>query len=82
MWPWRPSAAARPTRKIAADKAVHPFQVNLRKKQLLEGASDLFLRGKQTQDKEDQQPRESERFQDIGILKEALQNPSAAPVGT
>ena len=68
--------------EIAADSAVHPIQVNQRKKRLLEGACDLFLRGKKTQDKDDQQARESELFQDIGKLKDALQNPSAAPVGT
>ncbi|WP_286194506.1 transposase [Synechococcus sp. CCY 0621] len=35
--------------EIAADHAVHPIQVSQWKKQLLEGASDLFTRGKKTQ---------------------------------
>jgi transposase len=35
--------------EIAADHAIHPIQVSQWKKQLLEGASDLFTRGKKTQ---------------------------------
>ncbi|MBW4531524.1 MAG: hypothetical protein KME02_12645 [Aphanothece saxicola GSE-SYN-MK-01-06B] len=34
--------------EIAADHAVHPIQVSQWKKQLLEGASDLFTRGNKT----------------------------------
>jgi transposase-like protein len=41
--------------EIAADHAVHPIQVNQWKKQLLEGASDLFSRGKMTQAKDGSQ---------------------------
>jgi putative transposase len=59
--------------EIAADYAVHPIQVSQWKKQLLDGASDLFLRGKKTQDKDDQQARESELFQEIGKLKMELE---------
>ena len=66
----------------AANNTVHPIQVSQRKKQRLEGASNLFLRDNKTQDKDDQQARESELFQAIGKRKEALQNPSAAPRGT
>jgi putative transposase len=59
--------------EIAADYAVHPIQVSQWKKQLLDGASDLFLRGKKIQDKDDQQARESELFQEIGKLKMELE---------
>jgi len=38
--------------EIAADHAIHPIQVNQWKKQLLEGASELFTRGKKSNDKE------------------------------
>ena len=34
--------------EIAADRAVHPIRVSQWKKQLLEGASDLFTRGKKS----------------------------------
>ena len=36
----------------AADNTVHPIQVSQRKKQRLEGASNLFLRDNKTQDKD------------------------------
>ena len=32
--------------EIAADHAIHPIQVSLSKKQLLDVASELFMRGK------------------------------------
>ena len=35
--------------EIAADHAIHPIQVSQWKKQLLEGASELFTSGKKTQ---------------------------------
>ncbi len=41
--------------EIAADHAIHPIQVSQWKKLLLEGASDLFTRGKKTKDKEEGQ---------------------------
>jgi putative transposase len=34
--------------EIAADHAIHPIQVSQWKKQLLEGASELFTRGKKS----------------------------------
>jgi transposase len=43
--------------EIAADHAIHPIQVSQWKKQLLEGASDLFTRGKKTKDKEEGQAK-------------------------
>ena len=52
--------------EIAADHAIHPIQVSQWKRQLLDGASELFTRGKQTKDKEEGQAKEGELFQQIG----------------
>ena len=38
--------------EIAADHAIHPIQVSQWKKQLLEGSSELFTRGKKSQAKD------------------------------
>ena len=35
--------------EIAADHAIHPIQVSQWKRQLLDGASELFTRGKKTE---------------------------------
>ena len=43
--------------EIAADHSIHPIQVSQWKRQLLDGASELFTRGKKSKDKEDGQPR-------------------------
>jgi len=43
--------------QIAADHAIHPIQVSQWKRQLLDGASELFTRGKQTKDREEGRPR-------------------------
>ena len=59
--------------EIAADHAVHPIQVSQWKKQLLEGASELFTRGKKTIDKEEGQAKEAELFQQIGRLQMELE---------
>ena len=59
--------------EIAADHAVHPIQVSQWKKLLLEGASDLFTRGKKTQTKEESQAKEAELFQQIGKLQMELE---------
>ena len=42
--------------QIAADHGVHPIQVSQWKKQLLEGASDLFSPGKKSKDKDESVP--------------------------
>ena len=39
--------------EIAADHAIHPIQVSQWKKLLLEGASELFTRGKKSKDREE-----------------------------
>jgi transposase-like protein len=44
--------------EIAADHAIHPIQVSQwKKKQLLDGASELFTRGKKSKDKEEGQAK-------------------------
>ena len=59
--------------EIAADHAVHPIQVSQWKRQLLDGASELFTRGKQSKDKEESQAKEAELFQQIGKLQMELE---------
>ena len=59
--------------EIAADHAIHPIQVNQWKRQLLDGASELFTRGKKTKDKEEGQAKEAELFQQIGRLQMELE---------
>jgi putative transposase len=39
--------------QIAADHPIHPNQLSQWKRQLLDGASELFTRGKQTKDREE-----------------------------
>jgi hypothetical protein len=43
------------------------------KKQLLEGASDLFTLGNKTQSKDESQAKEAELFQQIGKLQMELE---------
>ena len=50
-----------------------PIQVSQWKRQLLDGASELFTRGKQTKDKEEGQAKEAELFQQIGRLQMELE---------
>jgi transposase-like protein len=59
--------------EIAADHAIHPIQVSQWKRQLLDGASELFIRGKQTRDKDEGQAKEAELFQQIGRLQMELE---------
>jgi len=59
--------------QIAADNAVHPIQVSQWKKQLHEGASELFSSGKKSKEKDDTQAKESELFQQIGRLQMELE---------
>ena len=58
--------------EIAADHAVYTIQVSQRKRQLLDGASELFSRGKNTKDTEEGQAKEAELFQQIGQLQMEL----------
>lgn len=59
--------------EIAADHAIHPIQVSQWKRQLLDGASELFSRGKNTKHKEEGQAKEAELFQQIGRLQMELE---------
>jgi len=59
--------------EIAADHAIHPIQVSQWKKQMLEGASDLFTRGKKSNANEEVQAKEAELFQQIGRLQMELE---------
>ena len=61
--------------EIAADHAIHPIQVSQWKRQLLDGASEMFTRGKKTKEKEEGQAKESELFQQIGKLQMELEWP-------
>ena len=56
--------------EIAVDHAIHPIQVNQWKKPLLDGASELFTRGKE---KEEGQAKEAELFQQNGKLQMELE---------
>ena len=44
-------------------EAIHPIQVSQWKKQLLDGASELFMRCKKSKDKEESQTKAAELFQ-------------------
>jgi len=57
----------------AADHAIHPIQVSQWKRQLLDGASELFTRAKKSKDKEEGQAKEAELFQQIGRLQMELE---------
>jgi transposase-like protein len=59
--------------EIAADHAVHPIQVSQWKKQLLDGASELFSRGNKSQATDESQATEAELFQQIGKLQMELE---------
>jgi len=59
--------------EIAADHSIHPIQVSQWKRQLLDGASELFTRGKKSKDKEEGQAKEAELFQPIGKLQMELE---------
>jgi putative transposase len=49
--------------QIAADHAIHPIQVSQWKRQLLDGASELFVRGNKSKDTGEIQVKETELFQ-------------------
>ena len=59
--------------EIAADHAIHPIQVSQWKRQLLDGASELFTRGSKSKDKEEEKAKEAELFQQIGRLQMELE---------
>ena len=59
--------------EIAADHAIHPIQVSQWKRQLLDGASELFTRANKSKDKDENQAKEAELFQQIGKLQMELE---------
>lgn len=61
--------------EIAQKHKLHPTQINLWKKQLLEGAEDVFLDGKPKQvgKKKTDEPEASELYEQIGRLKVQLE---------
>ena len=61
--------------EIAADHAIHPIQVSQWKRQMLDGANELFTRGKKAKDKDKdgRQAKEAELFQQIGRLQMELE---------
>ena len=59
--------------EIAADHSIHPIQVSQWKRQLLDGASELFNRGKKAKDKGEGLAKEAELFQQIGRLQMELE---------
>ena len=59
--------------EIVTDHIIHPIQVNQWKKQLLDGGSELLTRSKKSKDKEEDQAKEAELFQQIGKLQMELE---------
>lgn len=60
-------------RQLATQYSVHPTQVGLWKRQLIEGAPELFERGRATGREEEFQRRERELFEEIGRLRMDLE---------
>jgi len=56
-------------KEITADHAIHPIQVSQWKRQLLDGASGLFIRGEINKDKDKGPAKEAELFQRIGRFR-------------
>jgi len=63
--------------KMAANHAIRLSRVSRRKKQLMEGASELFARGKKTKDQEDGQAREAKLFQQYHLPEDSRLRPSS-----
>ena len=59
--------------EIAKQYKVHPNQVTLWKKQLLEGADEVFENNSGTLKKKDDEPEASELYEQIGRLKVELE---------
>lgn len=60
--------------EIAQKHKLHPTQIHLWKKQLLEGAEELFLDGRSKPKREDSdEPEAAELYEQIGRLKMQLE---------
>lgn len=59
--------------EITADHAIHSIQVSQWKRQLLDGANELFIRPNKSKDVGERQAKEVELFQQIGKLPMELE---------
>ena len=59
--------------QLASQYSVHPTQIHQWKRQLLEGAAELFDRGKPSRKASEQKQVESDLYQQIGRLKMELE---------
>ena len=59
--------------EIAADHAIPPIQMSQWKRQLLDGASELFTRGSKSKHKEEVQAKEAQLLPQIGRLQMELE---------
>jgi hypothetical protein len=63
--------------QIAADHGVHPIQVSQWKKQLLEGASELFNSGKKSRDKDESQAKTPMTYESSLTMRIAISRSAA-----
>ena len=59
--------------ELATQYAVHPSQIHQWKRQVLEGAEELFADGRRASGREDTARREAELYQQIGRLNMELE---------
>ena len=59
--------------QLASQYSVHPTQIHQWKRQLVEGAAELFDRGKPSRKVSEQKQLESDLYQQIGRLKMELE---------
>jgi putative transposase len=63
--------------QIAADHGVHPIQVSQWRKQLLEGASELFNSGKKSRDKDESQAKTPMTYESSLTMRIAISRSAA-----